>query len=107
MAMPQPAATFISGITAANKPLSMGVRIEVVGYTGVAEALKQLNRLMWLHDGLPSGQRLKWHKKRYDHFLKPSQLRHRRDRTIDRKKKHDARFPALDGSEWGCVEEDL
>jgi hypothetical protein len=86
----------------------MGIRIEVIGFDGVAAALKSLRRSIWLHDADPSGLRLKWHKKRHDHFVKPSQLRHRRDLTI-RRKKHDwsCHYVSLDGLEGWIVEEDL
>jgi hypothetical protein len=85
----------------------MGIRVEVIGFDGVAAALKSLRRSIWLHDADASGRRLKWHKKRHDHFLKPSQLRHRRDRTILRMKRHDWRYPALDGPIGWHFDDDL
>ena len=75
----------------------MGIRIEVIGVNGVADAMKILNRHLWLHDEAPEGLRLKWHKQRRDRYVKPSQLRHRRDASIARAKRFDSRYPSLDG----------
>jgi hypothetical protein len=85
----------------------MGIRVEVIGFDGVAAALKSLRRSIWLHDADASGRKLKWHKKRHDHFLKPSQLRHRRERTIARMKQHNWRYPSLDGPIGWHFDDDL
>ena len=72
--------------------------MEVVGAFGISEACKRLNWLLWMHDSDPSGKRLKWYKKRHDHYLKPSQLRHRRARTVERRRRYmHGRYPHLDG----------
>jgi hypothetical protein len=98
----------IVSAAAAVKPILMGIRVEPIGVDGVRDALKKLRRLLWLHDCEPVGRRLKWHKKRHDRFVKPSQLRHRRDLSTWRKK-HDksCHYVTLDGLEGWVVEEDL
>jgi hypothetical protein len=97
-----------SGIAVAISRLSMGIRVDVIGTYGASEAMKKLTKLLWLHDCDPSGRRLKWYKKRHDHYLKPSQLRHRKSRTISRMKNMtDGSYPALDGLEGWYVDDDL
>lgn len=86
----------------------MGIRVEVVGPYGVSEAMKQLTKLTWLHDADPSGRRLKWYKKRYDYFLKPSERQHRRKQTVKRiRTSHGWTYPTLDGLHGWYVEDDL
>lgn len=86
----------------------MGIRVEVIETTGVSDAMKKLSKVLWLNDCDPSGRRLKWYKKRRDHYLKPSQLRHRKSRTVARKRQQTARaFPALDGLEGWYAGDDL
>jgi hypothetical protein len=86
----------------------MTIRVEVMGAAGAREAFKKLCTLAWLHDSDPSGRRLKWYKKLHDYHVKPSQLRHRRDRTVARRKRHRSRrYPHLGGFDPGGWVEDL
>jgi len=86
----------------------MGIRVDVIGIDGVSKAKEKLTKLLWLHDCDPSGRRLKWYKKRHDHFLKPSQLRHRKRRTVERKKlRNEWPYPTLDGLEGWYADDDL
>lgn len=75
----------------------MGVRVDVTGNHGVDQALKQLRSLALKQDCEPSGRRLKWYKKRHDHYLKASILRHRRKKSQMRRKQWNWRYPSLDG----------
>ena len=85
----------------------MGIRVDVIGTDGVSDAMKKLTKLVWLHDSDPSGRRLKWYKKRHDEYLKPSLLRHRRNRTVERMKcKKGRSYPTLDGLEGWYVDDD-
>src|SRR5689334_11596783 len=80
----------------------MGIRVNVKGYHGVREALRQLGDQIYNNDCHPSGQRLVWYKRRRDYYLKPSILRHRRKQTLFRKKRRLdrlRRYVWLDGGE--------